>query len=274
MPALKEYYRTKLGVLYKGDAMEGIKELDKKFKVIILDPPYVTLRDIRSREWTIPEMRWILRELYRLLENNGIIFYFGIPQHFLEVSETIKNLYDVWFELIWVKPNAVNFGTARIKPLTRHESIWCLIKKGTKKTEIGYNYRLVGEWGSKWLVKTRGKYDLFIDANKPYIQSSNGFRFLTTVIEAENKPAMHPQERTEHPTQKPIKLIEKLVLGWSNEGDWILDPFMGSGTTAVVAEKHRRKWVGIEIEEKWCELIKYRLENAQYVRRLSDYVQK
>ena len=57
------------------------------------------------------------------------------------------------------------------------------------------------------------------------------------------------KERTPHPAQLPEKHIEKCILASTNEGDTILDPFMGSGTTAVVALKHKRKVIGIEINE-------------------------
>ena len=59
-------------------------------------------------------------------------------------------------------------------------------------------------------------------------------------------------ENTDHPTQKPEKLIAKLVLASTKENDFVFDPFLGSGTTAVVAEKLNRKWLGIEIDKEYC----------------------
>lgn len=67
-------------------------------------------------------------------------------------------------------------------------------------------------------------------------------------------------ENTEHPTQKPEKLIAKLLLASSDEEDVVLDPFLGSGTTAVVAEKLRRRWIGIELEQEYCALAQKRLD--------------
>jgi site-specific DNA-methyltransferase (adenine-specific) len=66
-------------------------------------------------------------------------------------------------------------------------------------------------------------------------------------------------ENTDHPTQKPEKLVAKIILASSNEGDTILDPFLGSGTTSVVAKKLGRKYVGIEIDEVYCALAEKRL---------------
>ncbi|MCL4201514.1 MAG: hypothetical protein KJ000_03410 [Pirellulaceae bacterium] len=69
-------------------------------------------------------------------------------------------------------------------------------------------------------------------------------------------------ENTDHPTQKPEKLIAKLVLASSDPGDVVLDPFVGSGTTSVVAKKLGRSFVGIEIDEGYCRLCEKRLELA------------
>ena len=69
-------------------------------------------------------------------------------------------------------------------------------------------------------------------------------------------------ENTAHPTQKPEKLIAKLILASSNKGDVILDPFLGSGTTSVVAKKLGRRYIGIERNPLYCAWAEYRLELA------------
>ncbi len=70
-------------------------------------------------------------------------------------------------------------------------------------------------------------------------------------------------ESTPHPTQKPEELVRKFILASSNEGDLILDPFSGSGTTLVVAEQLDRKWVGCEINPEYNEWAIQRIENVQ-----------
>jgi site-specific DNA-methyltransferase (adenine-specific) len=70
-------------------------------------------------------------------------------------------------------------------------------------------------------------------------------------------------ENTDHPTQKPEKLLAKIILASSNAGDVVLDPFLGSGTTSVVAKKLGRQYVGIEIDEMYCCLAEKRLELAE-----------
>lgn len=78
-------------------------------------------------------------------------------------------------------------------------------------------------------------------------------------------------ENTEHPTQKPEKLIAKLILASSAPGDVILDPFLGSGTSAVVAKKLDRRYVGIEIDEQYALLAAKRLERAETDRSIQGY---
>lgn len=86
-------------------------------------------------------------------------------------------------------------------------------------------------------------------------------------------PFWSMEENTEHPTQKPEKLIAKLILASSNEGDVVFDPFVGSGTTAVVAKKLKRKYLGIERERKYIALTMKRLEIAEINTSIQGYEQ-
>jgi len=78
-------------------------------------------------------------------------------------------------------------------------------------------------------------------------------------------------ENTDHPTQKPEKLLAKIILASSKEGDFIFDPFLGSGTTAVVAKKLGRKYCGVEIDELYCCLAEKRLEMAENDKSIQGY---
>lgn len=71
------------------------------------------------------------------------------------------------------------------------------------------------------------------------------------------------EERTGHPAQYPEQLVERIILTGTNEGDIVLDPFMGSGTTAVVAKKLGRHYLGFEIEEEYCKMAKDRLNKLE-----------
>ncbi len=78
-------------------------------------------------------------------------------------------------------------------------------------------------------------------------------------------------ENTDHPTQKPEKLIAKLILASSNKGDLVLDPFLGSGTTSVVAKKLERHFVGIEQNKEYCSLAERRLFDTENDREIQGY---
>ena len=78
-------------------------------------------------------------------------------------------------------------------------------------------------------------------------------------------------ENTPHPTQKPEKLLAKIVLASSNEGDIVLDPFAGVGTTGVVAKKLKRNFVMVEIEEEYCLYAEKRLMMAEKSDTIQGY---
>jgi site-specific DNA-methyltransferase (adenine-specific) len=78
-------------------------------------------------------------------------------------------------------------------------------------------------------------------------------------------------ENTDHPTQKPEKLLAKILLASSNEHDIIFDPFLGSGTTSVAAKKLNRHFIGIEIDEKYCCLTEKRLKLAATDTNIQGY---
>ena len=78
-------------------------------------------------------------------------------------------------------------------------------------------------------------------------------------------------ENTAHPTQKSEKLIARLILASSNQGDMVFDPFLGSGTTSVVAKKLGRRYIGIEKEERFCIWAEQRLERAETEKRIQGF---
>ena len=84
-------------------------------------------------------------------------------------------------------------------------------------------------------------------------------------------PFWSMSENTEHPTQKPEKLIAKLILASSDQGDMVFDPFLGSGTTAVVAKKLGRQFLGIEIEKNYCLISQKRLNRTLEGDRIQGY---
>jgi len=100
------------------------------------------------------------------------------------------------------------------------------------------------------------EFIIFIRKSGAYFNSSNGYdnyrkAYITTVAKNEYG----------HPTQKELNHIIIFLKNSSKENDIILDPFLGSGTTAIACEKMSRKWIGIELSEEYCEIAKNRIDN-------------
>lgn len=86
------------------------------------------------------------------------------------------------------------------------------------------------------------------------------FNFISQRMCINTHPYLIGKKETDHPTEKPICFIQKVVLVSSNEKDVVLDPYTGSGTTAVACERLNRRWIGIEINEKYCEIAAKRIK--------------
>ena len=109
---------------------------------------------------------------------------------------------------------------------------------------------------------------------KDWVETKNGnFRdtYPSNFWDDISIPYWSMPENTDHPTQKPEKLIAKLILASSNKGNIVLDPFVGSGTTAVVAKKLGRHYIGIESEQEYCAIAQKRLELADNDTEIQGY---
>ncbi|MEX0568527.1 MAG: DNA methyltransferase, partial [Candidatus Njordarchaeota archaeon] len=252
-------------VLIHGDAQNIIQNFKSKtFDLIVLDPPYNVLRgDTDYTKWDKNKLNWffLFKQFHRILKDDGYIFLFGVVSMFCELYKYFSKWFKIWFDIAWVKPAGVNFHMAKKKPLNAHELILCLRKVDGK---VGvYNYREIGEYREPYDrgISTRETMK-YIDPRSfapRYSRSEDGFRYPTTVIRCYNRCTMPKDERTDHPTQKPLPLIEWIIKGFSKKNSWILDPFLGSGTTMVVCKKLKRNCVGIELDQKWIEITKKRL---------------
>ena len=151
---------------------------------------------------------------------------------------------------VWEKTQAVGFLNAKVMPLRKHEDILVFCKG-----RMPYNPQIqkkaaenIRPHGDSAMSSNYGKFNekrtRTIGQDQTYPQSI--VRFANS-------------QDGEHPTQKPVQMFRHLVLTYSNAGDLILDPFMGSGTTLRAAKDLGRKAIGIELEEKYCEIAARRL---------------
>lgn len=245
-----------------GDCSDVLKTFpDNTFDLIFADPPYYLQLPNNKRlkrfdgseiipvydEWDKFEnyedfdnftLRW-LSECQRVLKPTGTIWVIGMYHSIFRVGKIMQDL-GLWFlnDVIWVKIGALpNLNGRRFT--NNHETlIWAVKNKDCK----GYTF----------------KYELLKEMNdgKQMKDTDWVFSICTGIERLRDKNGIKL-----HNTQKPIKLIQRVILTASNKGDLILDPFLGSGTTAVAAEELDRKWIGIEKNKKYVELAQNRINS-------------
>ncbi len=181
---------------------------------------------------------WI-KECIRVLSDNGTLWISGTLHNHPSVGVILKKL-GLWIinDVIWFKRNATPLlSTNRLAPST--ELIWAASK--TKKYFFDY--------------ETAKKL--------------NGGKQMRNLWEINAE-----RHKTKHPTEKPETLLERILLIASKEGFTILDPFMGSGTTGVVAKRLKRNFIGCDISKEYFEIAKARIGVEQPTKTLADYLDK
>jgi site-specific DNA-methyltransferase (adenine-specific) len=254
--------------LYFGDCIEKMALIpDDSVDLILCDLPYGSTKC----KWDAIIPLTSLWEHYRrvIKKPQGVILLFG-QQPF--TSMLVSSNYD-WFKynLIWKKNKTTQFLLANYRPMKCTEDI-CVFSKGgaaaaSRKTgNMTYNPQglVAVDIKKKNSAKRIGKM-----LNQAHHLGPNNK--LTSDTEYSQKFTNYPNEilefnieyDTAHETQKPVKLIEHLILTYSNEGETVLDNTMGSGTTGVGCVNQKRKFVGIELLDKYYKLSKYRILQAQ-----------
>jgi len=230
--------------LHLGDCVNILKTLPNgSINQIFADPPYnlsganfLTVKSGKpvacdKGDWDIIEdihafnEAWI-NECTRVLADDGTIWISGTLHNHPSIGVLLKKL-NLWIinDIIWFKRNAAPLlSKNRLAPST--ELIWL----ASKSKKYFFNYDLAKE--------------------------INGGKQMRNLWEMNAK-----RHITSHPTEKPETLLERIILLGSKEDDTILDPFMGSGTTGVVAKRLKRKFIGVEISPEYFEIAKSRIKH-------------
>ena len=253
-----------------GDTYELLKKMpDNVADLIVVDPPYNLSKNYHgnkfnktsSEEYEKYTIEW-LKECKRIMKDNASIYVCCDWQSSLVIGKIMYELFYVQNRITWQREKGrgalSNWKNAM-------EDIWF----ATKSKEYIFNvddvkcrrkviapYKVEGK-PKDWEETDEGKYRNTYPSN-----------FWDDI----SIPYWSMPENTEHPTQKPEKLIAKLILASSNKDDIVFDPFLGSGTTAVVAKKLGRKFMGIEQNEQYCGWAQYRLEKAEKDKEIQGYV--
>lgn len=244
--------------LYLADCLEKLQEIpEDSFDMIFADPPYGLSNDgiscqngkvvsvnkgawdkTRGVEQDFEFHRQWLNLCRRVLKPNGTLWVSGTYHSIYACGFAMQILgYHILNDISWFKPNASPNMSCRYFTASHETLIWARKSKNSKHI---FNYNLM-------------KNGLF---PKDFIKKPNSQ--MRSVWAISTPP---PSEKSfgKHPTQKPLSLLERIIAASTNEGDLILDPFMGCGTTGAAALKLRRKFVGIEQDSAFLELAERRL---------------
>jgi site-specific DNA-methyltransferase (adenine-specific) len=257
------YYDHPNGKVYVGDSIHWLNSLwAESVDVIFADPPY----NIKKAEWDTFESqlayvewseKWISAAA-RVLKPTGTLYICGFSEILADLKLPAMRFFKGCRWIVWHYKNKANLGSDWGRS---HESILHL-----RKTK-NYTYNIddvripYGEHTLRYPSHPQAETSNFGSGN------SNGQIWHPHPAGAKPKDVfdipttcngMH--EKTPHLTQKPEELLRKIILASSNEGDLIVDPFLGSGTTAVCAEQLNRKWMGCDLSGEYMGWAVNRLE--------------
>ena len=231
-----------------GDCLEVMKTIESgSVDAIICDIPYGTT----DCKWdsVIPfDLLW--EQYNRIIKDNGAVVLFG-SQPFTSVLVN-SNIKMFKYEWIWEKDGGSNFATVKYMPMKEHENI-LVFGKGKIKYNEQRQERIGSRKGKKTTTTDSGRKDSVYGTQK------GGKTFDVPKLRCPRSIQRFNRERGQHPTQKPLDLLEYLVKTYSNENDTILDNTIGSGTTMLACKNLNRNGIGIEKDETYFKIAEDRV---------------
>jgi site-specific DNA-methyltransferase (adenine-specific) len=244
-----------------GDAFEILPLLpEKSFDLIFADPPYNLTKNFGESTFRQVSLeayeRWLdewLAPAARLLKPTGSIYICGDWRSSAAIQKAGMKYFRLQNRITWEREKGRG---ARANWKNASEDIWFFTASDRyvfNLDAVKTKRRVLAPYTENGRPKDWERSE---EGNFRLTHPSNLWTDLTV-------PFWSMPENTDHPTQKPEKLLAKIILASTNEGDLVLDPFAGSGTTAVVAKKLNRAYCGIELDEKYCLLTEKRLALAE-----------
>ncbi len=246
-PSLTPYFQNANITLYHSKYEEVLPLLkSNSFDSIISDPPYANT-DI---EWDKPiDWKFFWKETGRITKNKSPIVLFASGKFVYELQNTNPKFFR--YDLIWEKNLAVGFLDANRRPLRSHENI--LIFTNTLFRGSTYNAQMVE--GKKHTVENKlRKIAHYGGYKKAVSKRETNLYHPKSILKFNNS-----RNKSLHPTQKPLDLMDWLIRTYSNRFETILEPFAGSGSTVIAAARNGRRCVAIEQSEEYCEIIARRI---------------
>lgn len=227
-------------LIVNGDCVNFISKIeDDSIDLICIDPPYEI--NYNNLDWDkSDQLNWkfLFQEFKRVLSPRGNLIIF---QGWSNVCETISEGKQLFLLKNWIIYDRIKGRGAKTNLVsTREDILWF-----TSSEEYTYNKIF-----SSILKKTKGMGE---KNGSPYRAMSNIWSDISPIVP-------WSKDRVDHPTQKPISLLERIITIFSNEGDVVLDCFAGSGTTAIACENLNRQYIMIEKEKKYFDIMKDRVQ--------------
>jgi site-specific DNA-methyltransferase (adenine-specific) len=237
-----------------GDCLEVMPQIpDKSVDMVLADLPY----GVTACKWDTPlPLDDLWSEWLRICK--GAIVLTGRQPFTSKLVLSQPNLFkDEW---IWDKRNSTNFLNANRHPLSRHENICVFSENGyvynPQPRQLNKTTKRINK--KKYSTGNRGA-NTYPGLGKEYTRRSDEHGFPITILKFPKEVNTQFIHRLFHPTQKPVALFEYLIRTYTNEGDTVLDPTAGSGTTAVACHKSNRHYICIEKEPEYCAIAEKRL---------------
>lgn len=249
-------------VLFLGDCMQFFSQIpSRSIQLIVTSPPYNIGKEYEKKLQLQEYLHWqeqVIHQCARVLTDTGSICW--------EVGNYVDNGSIVPLDIM-LYPIFASLGF-----VLRNRVIWCF-EHGLHCTN-----RFSGRYETiLWFTRNTNDYTFNLDPvrvpqkypGKKYFKGPKAGQYSCNplgknpgdVWDIPNVKSNHV-EKTEHPCQFPVGLIERLVLSMSNEGDWVLDPFVGTGTSIIAAVRNGRRGAGAEIEPKYVEIAQERIQAA------------
>jgi len=251
----REFFENLINKVVQGDSLEVMRKIpDNSVDVTFADPPFNLKKKYNSYydEHEVEEyLSWCkkwLAEMVRITKPTGSIFVHNIPKWLIYFGFYLN---EVATFRHWIAWDAMGSPLGKTL-LPNHYGILYYVKSDEFKF---YDIRMLHK-------RCRNCHYILQDYGGKKNQMHQ-FGPLISDVWTDIHRIRHKKRRDEHPCQLPVHLLERLLLMSSDEGDIVLDPFVGTGTTAIAAKKLGRKFIGIDIDPKYVEITNKKLEEVE-----------
>lgn len=252
-----------LNKVTQGDCLDLLKKIpDNSIDITFADPPFNLKKKYNGYKDSLEfqdYLNWCktwIAELVRVTKPTGSIFIHNIPKWLTYYATFLNELADFKHWISWDAPSGPMGKT--LQP--SHYGILYYAKdtKQNKFYEIRYPHKRCRKCG--YLLKDYGGKKAGLHPFGP----------LVSDVWTDIHRIKHTKYRDEHPCQLPIHLLERIILMSTNEGDIVLDPFIGTGTTALAAKRLGRRHIGFDIDKKYIEITRNKLEREKPISKIGN----